>query len=322
MTARRLVVRALAASQLAACPVAGTEQAEDPDADETITAHGDSADSITIVPSEPVDAVFGRDKSLIETPRFATTVSIETMDRLGMTDIDDLVMLSPASFTQSFFGVSGSLDLRGTSGENYFNGVRRLDNPGNYATPIGAADRVLIVRGSASVIYGPSKIRGYMNFVPKSARADTGQFLRRPTGEFSVTTGSWDKAVVAAEVGGPGKLPEHRKVEIYASAIRGLLALEPHGGKRAKYADFIDIYAGLTENERRRYRRQYPQEGATMAGIVQRARDEGMQQGRDEGMQQGRVEGMQQGRVEGERAVLQRLLRRRFGSSPPPSPTD
>ena len=198
----------LAAALLAACPVAGTEHPEDPDADETITVHGDSADSITIVPSEPVDAVFGLDKSLFETPRSATTVSIETMDSLGMTDIDDLVMLSPASFTQSFFGVSGSLDLRGTSGENYFNGVRRLDNPGNYATPIGAADRVLIVRGPASVIYGPSKIGGYMNFVPKSARADTGQFLRRPTGEFSVTTGSWDKAVVAAEVGGPGNLGE------------------------------------------------------------------------------------------------------------------
>ncbi len=95
--------------------------------------------------------------------------------------------------------------------------------------------------------------------------------------------------------------PEHRKVEIYASAIRGLLALEPDGDKRAKYADFIDIYAGLTENERRRYRRQYPEEGATMAGIVQRARDEGMQQGRVEG------------RVEEARVVLQRLLRRRFG---------
>ena len=91
-------------------------------------------------------------------------------------------------------------------------------------------------------------------------------------------------------------LPED-KVEIYASAIRGLLALEPEGDKRAKYADFIDIYAGLTENERRLYRRQYPEEGATMAGIVQRARDEGVRQGR----------------VEEARAVLQRLRRRRFG---------
>ena len=95
--------------------------------------------------------------------------------------------------------------------------------------------------------------------------------------------------------------PETRKVEVYAQAVRGLLALERDGDKRAKYFEFIDIYAGLTDNEFRRYQRQYPEESTTMAGVIQRARDEGMQQGR----------------VEGERAVLERLLRRRFGSLSP-----
>ena len=94
---------------------------------------------------------------------------------------------------------------------------------------------------------------------------------------------------------------ETRKVEVYAQAVRGLLALERDGDKRAKYFEFIDIYAGLTDNEFRRYRRQYPEECSTMAGVIERARDEGMQQG------------MRQGRVEGERTVLERLLRRRFG---------
>lgn len=198
----------LAVWLFAGWPACAAEDVAEPEADETMTVHGDSAEGIAIVPSEPVDAVFGLDKSLFETPRSATSISVETMDRLGMTDIDDLVMLSAASFTQSFFGVSGSLDLRGTSGENYFNGVRRLDNPGNYATPIGAADRVDIVRGPASVIHGPSKIGGYMNFVPKSARADTGQFLRKPTGEVTITAGSWNKTAVAGEIGGPGALGE------------------------------------------------------------------------------------------------------------------
>ena len=118
--------------------------------------------------------------------------------------------------------------------------------------------------------------------------------------------------------------PEHRKVEVYAQAIRGLLALERDSGKRAKYMEFIDIYAGLTENEFRRYQQQYPEETSIMAGAFQRARDEarqqGMQQGRQEGMQQGMRQGMQQGvrqgRVEGERAVLARLLQHRFGPVP------
>ena len=110
---------------------------------------------------------------------------------------------------------------------------------------------------------------------------------------------------------------EHRKVEVYAEAVRGLLELEQDSDKRAKYIEFIDIYAGLTENEYRRYQRQYREDSSTMAGVISRAREEGMQrgmeQGMEQGMQQGMEQGMQQGRVEGERVVLERLLKRRFG---------
>ena len=53
-----------------------------------------------------------------------------------------------------------------------------------------------------------------------------------------------------------------------------------------------------------------------MAGVIQRARDEGMQQGRVQGMEQGRVQGMEQGLVQGQRAVLERQLTRRFGQLP------
>ena len=53
------------------------------------------------------------------------------------------------------------------------------------------------------------------------------------------------------------------------------------------------MYADLNDNEFRQYQRQYPEESNIMAGVIQRARDEGMQ--------------------EGERRVLERQLRRRFG---------
>ncbi len=71
---------------------------------------------------------------------------------------------------------------------------------------------------------------------------------------------SWlDSDNVVARVNLPNmRSPRERRVEIYARTVRGLLALEPDWERRAKYVDFIDIYAGLTENERRRYRRQYP----------------------------------------------------------------
>ena len=110
------------------------------------------------------------------------------------------------------------------------------------------------------------------------------------------------------------------RVDTYAHAVRGLLELEPDADLRAKYTDFIDMYADLTDNERRRYQREHPKESSTMKGIVTRAREEGvqqgMQQGMERGMEQGMQQGMERGRVEGERAVLERQLRRRFGRMP------
>lgn len=157
-------------------------------------------------PGENVESVLGFSKSLLELPRSASTVSFEQIERFNIKDIDELIVLAPGSFTQSFFGVAGSLDVRGTPGETYFRGVRRLDNPGNYPTPIGAADRIDIVRGPASPIFGPSKIGGYLNFEPKSARASGGQYLDQNEGEISYTAGSWDKSIITAEVGGPASV--------------------------------------------------------------------------------------------------------------------
>jgi iron complex outermembrane recepter protein len=160
-------------------------------------------DRIEVLPTTPVESVFGFGKTVLETPRAVTTISNEMLNKVIITEIEDLVALTPGSFTQSFFGVAGSLDVRGTPGENYFRGIKRIDNPGNYPTPIGASDRIDVVRGPASPIYGPSKIGGYLNFVPKSARASTGQFMPEAKGEIGVNGGSWEKKVVHAEVGGP-----------------------------------------------------------------------------------------------------------------------
>jgi iron complex outermembrane receptor protein len=162
--------------------------------------------SLGSLPGQDVEAVFGFGKSILETPRSASTISDEQLERFAVTDIDELMAFAPGTFTQSFFGVAGSLDIRGTPGENYFRGMKRLDNPGNYPTPIGASSRIDIVRGPASPIYGPSKIGGYLNFNPKSARASGGQYLEENTGAFSYSLGSWDKSVMTAEIGGPGSI--------------------------------------------------------------------------------------------------------------------
>jgi iron complex outermembrane recepter protein len=205
-----ITVALCAAALSAGASAAEEEKDSDVEKLDTYTAQESVEDDLGILPTEPVDSIFGFGKTLLETPRSATTISPEMLERYAITDIDDLVVLSPGAFTQSFFGVAGALDVRGTPGEVYFRGIRRLDNPGNYPTPIGASNRIDIVRGPASPIYGPAKIGGYLNFVPKSARAETGQYLEKPSGEISTTFGSWGKNILSAEVGGPATVAGKR----------------------------------------------------------------------------------------------------------------
>ncbi|MDJ0921344.1 MAG: TonB-dependent receptor [Henriciella sp.] len=194
-----------AAALCLSMPLAATAQ-EDPAEDEVLTQETVVVTgSLRALPVEDVGSVFGFDKTLVEIPRSASTISADQIERFGITDIYGLVAQAPGTFTNSFFGVGGALDIRGQAGETYFRGVRRLDNPGNYPTPIGASDRIDIVRGPASPIYGPSKSGGYMNFVPKTARVGSG-YMDEAEGEIRYTGGSWDKSVLSASVTGPGEI--------------------------------------------------------------------------------------------------------------------
>ena len=200
-----LMISAAGLAIMAMMPCAALAQEEEEEEEarqETVVVTG----SLRALPVEDVGSVFGFDKTLTEIPRSVSTISSEQMERFGIDDIYGLVAQSPGTFTNSFFGVGGALDIRGQAGETYFRGVKRLDNPGNYPTPIGASDRIDIVRGPASPIYGPSKSGGYMNFVPKSARIAGGKYMAEPEGEVSYTGGSWDKSVLSASLTGPGNL--------------------------------------------------------------------------------------------------------------------
>lgn len=90
------------------------------------------------------------------------------------------------------------------------------------------------------------------------------------------------------------------KVDVYAAAVRGLTSLEPDPEKQLKYADFVDIYTALDDNERERYEREYPSEAQIMSGFAERF----IRKGIDQGMQHG------------EAAVLMRLIRCKFGDVP------
>ncbi|QFY90630.1 DUF4351 domain-containing protein [Magnetovirga frankeli] len=91
------------------------------------------------------------------------------------------------------------------------------------------------------------------------------------------------------------------ELEIYAAASRGLMELEPNPERRLKYADFIDIYTALDDNELKRYQQDYAEENLAMTALFVRMREEGFQKGMQQGMQQGEAE------------LLLRLISRKFG---------
>ena len=162
-----------------------------------------TADRVGLLEKRPSDTVLGLTKPLIETPRSASLVSDVTIARYGIKTINDFVAVSPSSYTASFYGVPGSLNIRGTLADNYFQGFKLIENRGTYTTPIGDASQIEVVRGPPSPIYGPGKVGGFLNFVPKSAQTEN---LTSGAGELEFTGGSYGKKNFNGQVGTPLKL--------------------------------------------------------------------------------------------------------------------
>ncbi|MEZ5937944.1 MAG: TonB-dependent receptor [Hyphomonadaceae bacterium] len=163
-------------------------------------------DRVGLLEREPSDTVFGLGKSLMETPRSATLVNDTTVERYGIEEVDDLIAISPGTFTASFYGVRGAVNIRGTLAESYFRGFKRIENRGTYSTPLGATSQVDIVRGPPTPAYGPGKVGGLINIIPKTARANGPNFISKVSGQGEVTLGSYDKFNGAFQIGAPVSL--------------------------------------------------------------------------------------------------------------------
>ncbi|MBE2216289.1 MAG: TonB-dependent receptor [Opitutaceae bacterium] len=163
-------------------------------------------DPISILPKEPVDSIFGFKKTLLETPRSVSTLSDDMMESYGIESALDVQKLVPSTFTTSIFGINGNVNIRGVPSDTYFRGVKRLENTQMFPSPITAMARLDVVRGPPSPVFGPGKMGGYSNFIPKSARASTGKYLSDTTGKATVTYGSYDRKAATFEFGGPMSL--------------------------------------------------------------------------------------------------------------------
>lgn len=161
-------------------------------------------DKAGLLEQQPSDLLFGLKKPLLKTPRSATFVSDETLSAYGVTTVDDLAAVSPGTFTSSFYGVEGALNVRGLLAETYFHGFKRIENRGTYQTPIGATSRVDILRGPPTANFGPGKVGGLLNLEPKTAKiSDEAGYMTEMSGQVTGTLGSYDKKNGSFEAGIP-----------------------------------------------------------------------------------------------------------------------
>jgi iron complex outermembrane receptor protein len=169
-----------------------------------------SIDPFNVVPDQATNSLFGLDKPLEEIPRSISLADAEMLTRYNVKTVNDVVTVAAGTFTGSYFGIPGSVFLRGDIGDNFFRGFRRVENRGNYQTPVAATDHIEIVKGPTSPIYGGGRVGGFMNFIPKTARSESAKWLEKATGKATVTYGSYDQKVASAELGLPFKLGTHR----------------------------------------------------------------------------------------------------------------
>src|SRR4051812_15106884 len=222
MTTRPSFLAPLAGAALLVATAAAGQEAQ------TLDALVVTRDNAGLIERRPTATVNGIDRPLIETARSASFASALTLERYGVGTVDDLVAISPGAFTASFYGVPGSVNLRGTLAEVYFRGFKRIENRGTYPTPLGATERVEIVRGPPSAFTGPGKVGGFLNFVPKTARVED-RYLSKPSGMVEATVGAYGKKNLSAELGLPasfgaveGGLYAYGELEDSYSFYRGI----------------------------------------------------------------------------------------------------
>jgi iron complex outermembrane recepter protein len=221
---RRAVATALAlAAASFACAsltFAAEEEAADKDDVAELSDLEVTEDPLRALSQEPSASSFGFSKPLLETPRTVSFVSEEQISLLGIASADDLTRVVPGVYTNRRWGYQGGVDIRGTSADIYFRGMKRLQLQGHARTSLSGMDGIEVVKGPPSPIFGMGRIGGYMNLTPKAGRAKTGSYLTEAQGFVEVIGGSWDHAEASFGIGGPMRLGEEKTGGYY---LYGLL---------------------------------------------------------------------------------------------------
>ena len=137
------------------------------------------------------------DTPLIETPQAITVITRDQMEAQGVQTLRDTAAYS-AGVASSFFDSRGdAFKFRGTDPVQYLDGLQRMYGVYNTARPDPyTLERVELLRGPSSVLYGQGSVGGVLNLVSKRPQTDT---LR----EVQVQAGNHGRRQLAVDFTGP-----------------------------------------------------------------------------------------------------------------------
>ncbi len=202
MLDRRLFRALLAGSILSATPAF----AADPVPDDTQARNGTEDSGVIVVTGEKPNTVASSGTksatSIVETPQSISVISAADIAGLGLQNLNQALRFV-AGVTPETRGASAEVydqfKLRGFDAPVYLDGLRQFGSATGYAVPqvdVSRLDRVEIIKGPASVLYGQSSPGGLVAEVSKLP------LDRASYGAVSGTYGSYDLYRVDADIGG------------------------------------------------------------------------------------------------------------------------
>nr|WP_283773372.1 TonB-dependent receptor [Altererythrobacter sp. KTW20L] len=142
--------------------------------------------------------------SILETPATVNVVSGDDIRARGDMSIIDAATRAPGITNDANPGNAGlSFAMRGFSGQSsvmqLYDGVRLFPNNGSISFPTDPwnVERIEVLSGPASVLFGQGALGGVVNVIPRSPNAE------RYDGDAEIGFGSQDSFHIAAGAGGP-----------------------------------------------------------------------------------------------------------------------
>ncbi|WP_341219870.1 TonB-dependent receptor [uncultured Pseudoalteromonas sp.] len=142
------------------------------------------------VNTETIDGPFGDNLALQDIARSVTPISSELIEQLNITTLQDVLAVSPNTYSASGFGAPSLPTIRGQLGELFQDGTRRQAGNNGFGVPLSfnSVEQIDVVKGAPPVLFGSSQRNGgFVNLQSKVASTDESK------GKASLSAGRWDQ---------------------------------------------------------------------------------------------------------------------------------